>query len=275
MFNFDICQDTWESNILPLLSMRDLTSVAGTCRRYRGGVHEYWSKMSEALLNQTGAADAIGQDRRKIVQWVASHFAKEIEKVNRDLPRGLDRVWAFLRRGGKPRNERLCNPAIAIRGPGMIYSTYQRVYDRDVLVFANVIANTLGLQAFNSPDEAKVWLNNPINQNQLQGIERLDLPTRGLEILPAEIGLLTGLRNLDVYGNQLISLPTEIGQLAELEWLSIANNRLTSFPEEIMQLTKLKSFHMSFNSIEDLPAEIMQWKNSIKMVTDHPQHRTS
>ena len=57
-----------------------------------------------------------------------------------------------------------------------------------------------------------------------EGATELDLSSKRLTALPAEIGQLSGLTDLDLRGNQLSSLPAEIGQLSGLTNLSLSFN---------------------------------------------------
>jgi internalin A len=107
------------------------------------------------------------------------------------------------------------------------------------------------------------------NEELLQIIEQaakdkvitLDLSSKGLTRLPAEIGRLTKLRSLDLGFNKLSSLPEEFGQLSNLQTLHLFNNKLSSLPAKIGRLTKLRSLDLHNNQLSYLPGEIGQLTN--------------
>ena len=107
------------------------------------------------------------------------------------------------------------------------------------------------------------------NEQLLQIIEKavrdkvteLDLSSKGLTKLPAEIVQLTNLRSLYLSSNQLSSLPAEIVQLTNLRSLHLKGNQLSSLPPEIVQLTNLQYLYLSSNQLSSLPPEIVQLIN--------------
>jgi len=107
------------------------------------------------------------------------------------------------------------------------------------------------------------------NEELLQIIEQaakdkvitLDLSSKGLTRLPAEIGRLIELRSLDLYNNQLSSLPAEIGKLTNLQSLDLGSNQLSSLPSEFGQLTNLRSLDLGSNQLSSLPSEFGQLTN--------------
>ncbi len=107
------------------------------------------------------------------------------------------------------------------------------------------------------------------NEELLQIIEQaakdkvitLDLSSKGLTRLPAEIGRLIELRSLDISRNRLNSLPAEIGQLTNLQSLDFRNNQLSSLLREIGQLTNLQALYLGNNRLSSLPGEIGQLNN--------------
>ena len=86
----------------------------------------------------------------------------------------------------------------------------------------------------------------------------LDLSSKGIRALPAEIGQLSALRGLNLIGNELTALPSEIGQLSALRELYLGGNKLTALPAEIGQLSALSSLDLRDNKLTALPAEIGQ-----------------
>ena len=68
---------------------------------------------------------------------------------------------------------------------------------------------------------------------------------RGLEAVPAEIGLLTALERLDLSGNYLNDLPTEVSLLQKLEYLDLARNEFSILPIVVFSLAS-KSLGFQF-----------------------------
>ncbi|UOB19185.1 leucine-rich repeat domain-containing protein [Abyssalbus ytuae] len=114
--------------------------------------------------------------------------------------------------------------------------------------------NTFGWDLDN--EDISEW--NGVEVDNQGNIIRLDLPSRKLTNLPAEIGQLTSLEYLSLRNNQLTSIPTEIGQLTNLEFLNLGNNQLTSIPIEIGQLTSLEQLYLNYNQLTNIPIEIGQ-----------------
>lgn len=94
----------------------------------------------------------------------------------------------------------------------------------------------------------------------------LDLSSRGLTTLPAEIGEYTRVRQLILDDNNLTgSLPAEIRKLTELEILSARNNQLTGIPAEIGQLHNLTLIDFSGNDINTYPNELTQLQQTLTL----------
>ncbi len=89
-------------------------------------------------------------------------------------------------------------------------------------------------------------------------VTELELSSRNLTTVPAEIGQLSNLRELDLWGNELTAVPAEIGQLNNLERLYMDNNQLTTVPTEIGQLSNLTLLDLGFNQLTAVPTEIGQ-----------------
>jgi internalin A len=93
----------------------------------------------------------------------------------------------------------------------------------------------------------------------------LDLSSKGLTSVPAEIGQLINLSRLYLDNNLLTNLPAEIIRLANLSRLDLNNNRLTNLPAEIIQLTNLRRLDLDNNQLTNLPAEIGQLNNLVTL----------
>jgi Leucine-rich repeat (LRR) protein len=93
----------------------------------------------------------------------------------------------------------------------------------------------------------------------------LELDSKKLTSLPAEIGNLINLQTLYLHINTLTSLPAEIGNLINLQTLILHNNKLTSLPAEIGKLIKLQELFLSNNKLTSLPVELLNIKNKINI----------
>ncbi len=91
---------------------------------------------------------------------------------------------------------------------------------------------------------------------KISTITRLDLSSRDLTELPAEIGQLTQLRILNLHNNLLKSLPPEIIQLEQLRGLGLRNNRFATLTPEIARSQNLTSLDLSFNRLASLPPAV-------------------
>ncbi len=109
--------------------------------------------------------------------------------------------------------------------------------DRDTVIFANSLHDKCrGGKEFSSASEAREWLNNSENGEQLRRVRVLDLSGKSIQYLPPEISRLPCLKALHIYGNQIRTLPPELGQLPELEFLHVQNNPLEALPSALSQL---------------------------------------
>lgn len=112
----------------------------------------------------------------------------------------------------------------------------------------NKTANT----SFGSLDEAL--------ENQL-ACRKLILHRQGIELLPAEIGMLVYMEELFLDGNELEMLPASIGELENLKFLFLRNNHLKQLPAEIGKLSQLEELDLRYNQLTNLPEEIGNLKS--------------
>ena len=96
----------------------------------------------------------------------------------------------------------------------------------------------------------------------------LDLPGRGIESLPGEIGKLTKKREVDLSRNRLTSVPAEIGNLTKLTVLRLDGNQLTSLPAELGNLANLRRLDLDNNHMRSLPAELGNLTNLTRLDLD-------
>jgi small GTP-binding protein domain len=101
----------------------------------------------------------------------------------------------------------------------------------------------------------------PAEISELKNLWEFYISHNRLTSLPAEISELKNLRKFDISHNELTSLPPEISKLKNLRKLYIYDNRLTSLPPEISELKNLTELDISRNQLTWLPAEISELKN--------------
>ncbi len=122
-----------------------------------------------------------------------------------------------------------------------------------LLISAANPGNTLDWKVADNPSD---WEEVTLDGNGI--ITELIMLSKGLTLLPAEIGQLGSLEKLDLFNNNLSSLPPEIGQLGSLDVLRLTNNNLSSLAPEIWQLSSLKNLFLFGNDLSSLPPEIAQ-----------------
>lgn len=81
----------------------------------------------------------------------------------------------------------------------------------------------------------------------------LDIPKKGIEALPKEIGNISKLTELIIDDNPIKHLPDEICQLKNLVILSFTNNNIAHIPDDIGTLKKLTALRACNNTIASLP----------------------
>ncbi|XP_035660894.1 uncharacterized protein LOC118405498 [Branchiostoma floridae] len=84
----------------------------------------------------------------------------------------------------------------------------------------------------------------------------IDLSSKGLTSVPAEVFDFTDIERLVLTNNKLNSIPEEIGQLQKLRTLKLDNNLLTQLAQAITTLPKLLYIDVSHNRLETLPEGI-------------------
>ena len=114
---------------------------------------------------------------------------------------------------------------------------------QSIFILLTILSSTYAM----SQDRNLKILNEAINGRALESITELNLYSKGLTALPAEIGLLTNLTELVLYENNLTEIPAEIGQLSNLTTLDLSWNDLTEIPVEIGKLTNLTKLNLYGN----------------------------
>lgn len=105
----------------------------------------------------------------------------------------------------------------------------------------------------------------PAEIGMLVNMEELFLEGNELEMLPASIGELENLKFLFLRNNQLKQLTPEIGNLSQLEELDLRHNQLTSLPGETGNLESLKFLNLQNNFISEIPPEIGNLQSLIEL----------
>jgi len=236
------------ANIAQYLSPADAGNLFGLSNVLNDRATEYWAEVREVCRMPLDTPVAAVKARYRYIFSIVTRHSDRIREEHV--------VQDFVRRVFSLRQNKLCIPSV--EAPSVVYSAYLKQCDNSLFIFANKIAAALGRPAFPTVDRARAYLNDPNNQAQLQGITQLTLRSSDLDILPAEIGLLTSLQTLVITGCSLTSLPAEIGQLTALRELYVSDNQLTSLPAEIGQLTALGWLNVRFNQLTSLPVEIGQ-----------------
>jgi GMP synthase (glutamine-hydrolysing) A subunit len=96
----------------------------------------------------------------------------------------------------------------------------------------------------------------PANISRLKNLKKLILNNNPLASLPPELGKLTNLNHLEIYTSELQALPVEIGSLSNLTYLAIYGSQITTVPASIGNLIKLETLALDNNKINNLPKEI-------------------
>jgi len=89
----------------------------------------------------------------------------------------------------------------------------------------------------------------------LESLEKLDLSSNQLTVIPKSIGLLKRLTHFSCTNNTLSALPSEISSLTALRVLDIHNNNLSSLPPEIWFCTSLVTLNASSNLLKQFPKQ--------------------
>ena len=83
----------------------------------------------------------------------------------------------------------------------------------------------------------------------LSQLTLLDLKDNLIEELPQSLKFLSKLKHLDLSSNQLQSLDSSLGFLTDLTWLSVAKNRIRSVPATVKLLQSLRFLDLHVNML--------------------------
>ncbi len=189
---------------------------------------------------------------------MGSEQACLLTKIDHMGPSACDRfalLTQSLRKQGAP-----IPPAHAVIGfDPSPYNEMQQRLDKALETIWKSIQKNIDFEEERVPDNAEAvrkWLNNPLNQEKIGLITKLDLSEMNLTVLPPEIGKLSQLNMLSLYGNLLTIIPSDIGKLSQLTHLGLSRNRLTTLPSEIGHCSKLTWLHLYKNQLATIPSEI-------------------
>jgi Leucine-rich repeat (LRR) protein len=85
----------------------------------------------------------------------------------------------------------------------------------------------------------------------------VDLSSRKLVRLPAQVGALTALRSLVLSDNLLDTVPSELWSLPSLSQLDLGGNRLRALDPRVSGLKNLLFLGLRDNALEDLPPGVL------------------
>ncbi|ELA42214.1 uncharacterized protein VICG_00857 [Vittaforma corneae ATCC 50505] len=106
----------------------------------------------------------------------------------------------------------------------------------------------------------------PAEIGELENLQCLNLNSNKLETLPAVIWELKNLQELLLSDNNIDTLPPKIVNLKNLQYLDLNNNKLTTLPVEIGSLKNLRVLYLSYNRLETLPVEISKLSKSLELL---------
>ncbi|KAK3005674.1 hypothetical protein RJ639_016538, partial [Escallonia herrerae] len=104
-----------------------------------------------------------------------------------------------------------------------------------------------------------------ILQDAGKGVERIDLSSRRLRVLPEAFGRIRSLVVLILASNQLEAIPDSVAGLENLEELNLSSNLLTSLPDSIGMLCSLKILNVSSNKLASLPDSICRCRSLVEL----------
>uniref|UniRef100_A0A2A4YE08 Novel E3 ligase domain-containing protein n=1 Tax=Aerophobetes bacterium TaxID=2030807 RepID=A0A2A4YE08_UNCAE len=149
----------------------------------------------------------------------------------------------------------------------------------DAVLSIESIAQNLGLPDYN---KAKLTqneylgkviglFNDPSKHEVLQSITTLNIGSKGISVLPYEIGKFTALRGFYSNNNLLKELPAVFKNLDNLIALGLDNNRFKELPVVLKKLRTLKGLYLKHNQITKLPDELGNLTDLIMFYLDNNQ----
>lgn len=213
---------------------------------------------------ELGQLEAHGAPHQTLTDVFVSYMQTEDPTARRLLMRsGSSALRSFLARG-------LELGAIAgTSDPDSFDAARCRALGLDPLVVArrvmsDYLAATDYLTRHGTPEDQKNLLSSHVYDGDNLHFANY---TRGLRILPPEIGELTDLVKVHLNDNELETLPDTIGNLTRLTHLSISTNKLTGLPESLKNLRRLTTLELSRNPLETFPAVLLEmpWLEQLEL----------
>jgi len=127
---------------------------------------------------------------------------------------------------------------------------------------------------FNSPDFHKKqllkWAKNnkidlPLNLEELEHVQKLDIRLKGLAKLPKEINCLTGLIEINAEFNEISEIPWEFAHLKKVKTINIGHNKFVDLPGVICQLPQVEVLNMESNSVKKISPVIANLEGLIEL----------
>ena len=104
----------------------------------------------------------------------------------------------------------------------------------------------------------KEYVAKKIEEARRTKVDKLDLSSCSIEVLPPQVFELRNLKHINLANNQLKNLPKDIQKLTNLENLDISNNQLDRIPTTLLDLSNLKNIRYQNNPLSKIPVSIQQ-----------------
>jgi Leucine-rich repeat (LRR) protein len=111
----------------------------------------------------------------------------------------------------------------------------------------------------------------PAQIKALTAMDILRLDTNSITALPPEIGKCTSLVRIQMSNNQLTTLPTEIGSLHSLTNLVLSHNAISSLPQGLWTRTSLQQLDLDYNQLDSLSAQVSNLVNLSRLSLNNNQ----
>jgi Leucine-rich repeat (LRR) protein len=106
----------------------------------------------------------------------------------------------------------------------------------------------------------------PRSAIKLHALDRLDLSSSGIEVIPNDIFQLTELVELKLTRDLISELPNDIRKLKKLKILDLSgNSELSAIPNSIVELQELEYLNLNSCNISTFPNDISQMRSLRKL----------
>lgn len=96
-------------------------------------------------------------------------------------------------------------------------------------------------------------MNSIPNLHNLHSLQKIDMSSNNLTVIPSNLSGLSNLTNMDFGYNRIIDIPDSIRSITKLITLDLAHNQITELPDGIGSLFYLNRLNLSENLISYLP----------------------